>query len=223
MKPTLEGSPMPTHTMNSGSMASGGIGRSSSTIGSTTLRTGARCPAARPSADAEGAPVAEAEGDALERGAPRGSRAGPCRPAHRAPSTSQGPGRKTGLNSRRTTTTPETRLHSARKAASRRAGARARGRAAARAAQARLHQLGHAAHEWGHLGPSAQSRPSLAERARSAAPHVQTGDARPMRWITPRRRERPQGGEGRVGAAVEPEIRRLLRRVAPEARAHFFS
>ena len=39
MKPTLDVSPIPTQTMNSGSIASGGIGRRSSTTGSITLRT----------------------------------------------------------------------------------------------------------------------------------------------------------------------------------------
>ena len=39
MKPNFEPSPIPIHTMNSGSIASGGIGRSSSTTGSTSLRT----------------------------------------------------------------------------------------------------------------------------------------------------------------------------------------
>src|SRR6266850_1885566 len=39
MKPTLDSSPMPIHTMKSGSIASGGIGRSSSTTGSTARRT----------------------------------------------------------------------------------------------------------------------------------------------------------------------------------------
>src|SRR5207245_609761 len=48
MKPTFEPSPMPTQTMNSGSIASGGIGRSSSTTGSTTLRTARTWPARVP-------------------------------------------------------------------------------------------------------------------------------------------------------------------------------
>jgi hypothetical protein len=39
MKPIFDPSPMPIHTMNSGSIASGGIGRSISTTGSTTFRT----------------------------------------------------------------------------------------------------------------------------------------------------------------------------------------
>jgi hypothetical protein len=39
MNPILDSSPMPTHTMKSGSMASGGIGRRISTTGSTRLRT----------------------------------------------------------------------------------------------------------------------------------------------------------------------------------------
>src|SRR5437879_1936190 len=57
MKPTFEPSPMPTQTMNSGSIASGGIGRSSSTTGSTTLRTARTWPASSPSASASTAPA----------------------------------------------------------------------------------------------------------------------------------------------------------------------
>ena len=39
MKPILEPSPIPTQTMKRGSMASGGMGRRSSMIGSTRLPT----------------------------------------------------------------------------------------------------------------------------------------------------------------------------------------
>ena len=58
---------MPTHTMNIGSMASGGIGRSISTSGSTTLRTGARVPGRQAERHAEGSARAEADRHPLER------------------------------------------------------------------------------------------------------------------------------------------------------------
>src|SRR5206468_1327885 len=56
MKPTLDSSPMPIHTTKSGSIASGGIRRSSSTTGSTARRTERKCPAGRPTASASTAP-----------------------------------------------------------------------------------------------------------------------------------------------------------------------
>src|SRR2546422_614383 len=68
MKPTFEPSPMPTQTMNSGSIASGGIGRSSSTTGSTTLRTARTWPASSPSASASTAPTEKPTATPLERG-----------------------------------------------------------------------------------------------------------------------------------------------------------
>src|SRR6267378_526068 len=118
MKPTFEPSPMPTHTMKSGSMASGGIGRSSSTTGSTTLRTARIWPASSPSASASSAP-AEKPTATRSSVAATCTQSWPLRASSRsAPITTHGAGRNSGLNGRLASTRPPATLHSARKIAS---------------------------------------------------------------------------------------------------------
>ena len=58
---------MPTHTMNSGSIASGGIGLSISTTGSTTLRTTREVAGGQPEGERRERAGSEADDDALER------------------------------------------------------------------------------------------------------------------------------------------------------------
>src|SRR5438093_836664 len=118
MKPTFEPSPMPTQTMNSGSIASGGIGRSSSTTGSTTLRTARTWPASSPSASASTAPAEKPT-------ATRSSVAATCTQSwplrassSRAPITTHGAGRNKGLKGFVSSTRPPATLHRARNTAS---------------------------------------------------------------------------------------------------------
>ena len=122
--------------MNSGSIASGGIGRSISTTGSTTLRTAREVP--------RGQPEGERQRARRFRSRWRRARASPDVPQswpldgeleHACRARARAPARKIGLKSFRRTTSPDARLQSARKASTapaRRARARRRGSAAPR-------------------------------------------------------------------------------------------
>src|SRR5688500_15993404 len=130
MNPILEPSPMPTQTMNIGNTASGGIGRSSSTTGSTTFRTTRTCPASKPSATASTAAAAKPM-TTRSSVAPTCCQSCPFMASSTmAPSTTHGAGKNSGLNGRVSWTRPPARLQrrtNTSRAASRHRRARAGG------------------------------------------------------------------------------------------------
>src|SRR3989441_980928 len=130
MKAIFDVSPIPTQTMKSGSIASGGIGRRISTIGSSRLRTTGKCPAGSPRASARRAPVAKPTTTRSSVAATWPQSWPVAASSATFPRTRHGPARKIGLKRFPSTTSPDARLHTRRKATTapaRRTHARPRG------------------------------------------------------------------------------------------------
>src|SRR2546421_5488555 len=130
MNAIFDVSPIPTQTMKSGSIASGGIGRRISTIGSSRLRTTGKCPAGSPRASARRAPVAKPTTTRSSVAATWPQSWPVAASSATFPRTRHGPARKIGLKRFPSTTSPDARLHTRRKATTapaRRTHARPRG------------------------------------------------------------------------------------------------
>src|SRR2546428_385552 len=123
-------SPIPTQTMKSGSIASGGIGRRTWTIGWRSWGPAGRGPAGSPRASARRAPVAKPTTTRSSVAATWPQSWPVAASSATFPRTRHGPARKIGLKRFPSTTSPDARLHTRRKATTapaRRTHARPRG------------------------------------------------------------------------------------------------
>src|SRR5256712_8676953 len=123
-------SPIPTQTMKSGSIASGGIGGRISRTGWGGWRPTGKCPAGSPRASARRAPVAKPTTTRSSVAATWPQSWPVAASSATFPRTRHGPARKIGLKRFPSTTSPDARLHTRRKATTapaRRTHARPRG------------------------------------------------------------------------------------------------